>query len=436
MEAKPFRWGGVWALGFGMLGVSLLWQLYDVYLPLFLQSGRPDFGRGAGTPGFGLGTTATGFIMTLDNLAALLILPTVGVLSDRLRGRGRWGRRKPFLLVGAPVAALAFAALPFTVGGPLVVFIALAGIVLLAMDLFRTPLTALLPDLAPDGRRSPASGVLSLMGGIGGVLAFAIGGALFRVSPAAPFAFGAAGMLAGVAVVLLLVREPAPPAGRPAEVPGVVENLRALVRDRDRSAFLLLGAIFTWSLGVSTLPVFFPSFTVKEFGLDSGQATQLMAFFGLAIVAGSVPAGLLGARLGRRAAILTGLVLLIGLVGSIYAVQSLPLLRGLLVAMGLCWSLVIVNALPMALEFAPPARSGAHTGLFFLATQLAACVGPTAAGAVLQMAGTNYRYLFLYVPCTMVLACGMMLGVRGRGQGARAPAKVPAATVAPAEAAP
>jgi MFS family permease len=140
-----------------------------------------------------------------------------------------------------------------------------------------------------------------------------------------------------------------------------------------------------------------------------------MAFFGLAIVAGSVPAGLLGARLGRRAAILMGLVLLIGLVGSIYAVQSLPLLRGLLVAMGLCWSLVIVNALPMALEFAPPARSGAFTGLFFLATQLAACVGPTAAGAVLQMAGTDYRYLFLYVPCTMALAGAMMLGVRGRG---------------------
>ena len=70
-----FRYGTIWVLGFGLLGISLLWSIYNAYVPIFLQAGRPDFSEGAGVRGFGLGTGITGFIMTLDNMAALLILP-------------------------------------------------------------------------------------------------------------------------------------------------------------------------------------------------------------------------------------------------------------------------------------------------------------------------------------------------------------------------
>ena len=72
-------------LGFGFMGISLLWGIYNAYVPIFLQAGRPDFSTSAGVTGFGLSTTLTGFIMTLDNLAALFILPYVGAWSDRLR---------------------------------------------------------------------------------------------------------------------------------------------------------------------------------------------------------------------------------------------------------------------------------------------------------------------------------------------------------------
>ncbi|MGH7600653.1 MAG: MFS transporter, partial [bacterium] len=85
-------------LGCGFMGISLLWGIYNAYIPIFLQAGRPDFAASAGVQGFGLSTTLTGFIMTLDNLAALFILPYVGAWSDRLRTR--WGRRKPFIAAG------------------------------------------------------------------------------------------------------------------------------------------------------------------------------------------------------------------------------------------------------------------------------------------------------------------------------------------------
>lgn len=417
-EAR-FRFGRIWILGLGMLGISLVWQIYNAYIPILLQAGRPDFSQGVGVRGFGLGTRLTGFIMTLDNIAALLILPYVGVVSDRLRTR--WGRRKPFIAVGAPVAALAFAAIPFTVGAPVVVFMGVIAVLLLAMDLFRTPVSALMPDLTPPQQRSPANGILSLMYGVGSVLAFGAGGALFRVSSAAPFLFGAAVMLAAMGALLALIREPARLA-RTEALPGVRASLRAVLADRDRSVLLLLGAIFSWSLGTSALEVFFTSFAVKEFGLDSGQAMSLMVFFALSGVVGALPAGYLGRRLGRQPCIVAGLVLLVGLLSVTYTVTALSAMRVLLVGMGLCWSLLMVNALPMVLDFAPAERGGAYTGLFFLATQLASVIGPVLSGHVLGLAGTHYRFLFLYVPCTMALALALMLSIR-RAELALVPAR-------------
>ncbi|MFN2227471.1 MAG: hypothetical protein ACK2UY_14210, partial [Anaerolineae bacterium] len=53
-------------LGFGFLGVSLMWVLYNSFVPVFLQAGAPGFEGtvGARTAGFGLTATLAGFIMT------------------------------------------------------------------------------------------------------------------------------------------------------------------------------------------------------------------------------------------------------------------------------------------------------------------------------------------------------------------------------------
>lgn len=105
------------------------------------------------------------------------------------------GRRKPFILVGAPIAALAFAAAPLALGKPLALFMAALVATLLAMDIFRIPVVALMPDLTPPPLRSQANGIINFMGGLGGVIAALIGGALFGVSPVAPFLLDAGGML-------------------------------------------------------------------------------------------------------------------------------------------------------------------------------------------------------------------------------------------------
>lgn len=402
-------------LGMGMLGISLAWQIYNAYLPLILQAGRPDFAAGAHLKGFALSPSAAGFVMTLDNIAALLILPYVGVLSDRTRTR--WGRRLPYVAVGMPIAVLSFFAIPLAVNAGLIALLATIFVFLLAMDLFRTPLVALMPDLTPSRHRSTANGFITVLYNVGTVLAYGLGGVLFRVSVAAPFYLEALGLLLGVGLVLLLIREPrqteAEDTHAQDEAPTLAFLLKSLVVARDASARFLLGAVFVWTVGSSAVEIFFSSFIIQRFGIDPGRATSMMAFFGMAALLGAVPAGFAGKRWGRRNAIRVSLCTMTLLLLSVNVVGTLPALRFTLIGMGLSWSLVMVNALPMVLDLSPSRKTGgAYAGLHLLATQAASIVGPVLAGAVLSLAGHNYQALFVYIPALMFTALLLMNGVR------------------------
>lgn len=95
-------------IGFGFFSTSVMWAIYNTYVPIYLQAGRPGFE--ASTFGFGLGATLTGVIMTLDNIAAFFLQPLTGALSDRTHTR--IGRRMPYIIAFAPIAVLAFVLIP------------------------------------------------------------------------------------------------------------------------------------------------------------------------------------------------------------------------------------------------------------------------------------------------------------------------------------
>ncbi len=164
------NYGKIFLLGFGFFGVSVIWGVYNAFVPIFLANK------------FDLSAVFIGFFMTLDNIAALFIQPPVGAWSDRLRTN--WGRRIPFILVGAPITALAFGLIPLASVLPL--FVACTSTFLLSAALWRTPVVALMPDITPSEKRSQANGVINFMGGIGTIIALQTGGMLYKMSPAFP----------------------------------------------------------------------------------------------------------------------------------------------------------------------------------------------------------------------------------------------------------
>jgi len=427
------NYGRTLVIGFAFFGLQVLFGVYNAYVPILLQSGRPDFAQAQPvTGGYGLSATFTGFIMTLDNLAAIIILPVIGALSDVTRSR--WGKRKPYILLGAPLTAIAFAAIPFALGQPLWVFMLVVIAMILAADLFRTPAIALMPDFTPSPLRSQANGIINLMGGIGATLAFLVGGALADIQISYPFFFGAAMLFAATLLVLFFV--PVPDEQRPVsheargqgnglarvrmamraqEGGNILDDLRTIARDRDPSTRRLLLAIFFWFLAYSALTVFFTSFAVVTLGLSRGQAALLLAFFSLTIVVCALPAGLIGARAGRRRAILAGLLVFAAALGIVGALSNLLLIRVFLVVAGAGWSLVVVNSLPMMLDSAPVERVGAYTGMYYIGSQTAEVVGPLLVGTLLDFAGRNYRLVSGFGVVVLLIAVLFMLQVR-RGE--------------------
>lgn len=433
------NYGRVFLLGLAFCGLQILFAIYNAYMPIFLQSGRADFAEATSVAGgFGLGAGLTGFIMSLENLAAILILPFIGALSDTTASR--LGKRKPYLLIGAPITALAFAALPLLLGQPLWVFLLAASVFIVSVDVIRTPIIALMPDITPSPLRSQANGVINLMGGVGAVLAFVIGGALFRQSAVTPFIFGAAALVVGCLIVVALVPVPAslglprPAGGALAQAraalsadAGVFGELRQLARGPERSPMLLLAAIFCMFVAYGALTVFFTSFAADTLEVPRGTEAQLLTYFALSIVVFALPAGLAGSRLGRRRTIIAGaLVMAAALAGIGVTTNNMLLIRVLLVAAGMGWAFMGVNALPMVLDCAPEGaeRVGVFTGIYFVATQTADVLGPTMIGLLLDAGGRNYRLMFIYVVVALLLAC--LLLARVRSGEAMAPAPSPA----------
>ena len=413
-------------LGFGFLGVSLMWVLYNSFVPVFLQAGAPGFEGtvGARTAGFGLTATLAGFIMTLDNIAAFFIQPVIGVLSDRTRTR--WGRRMPYILGAVPVAVIAFVLIPVAVnqippelsgqteqlGGQLAFFMVAVGVFLLAMAAFRTPVIALMPDITPSPLRSKANGVNNLMGGVGALLATFGGSALYSLDKIVPFVFGSLVMVVAALVVFWAIKEPQTfVAGSDEEERwwDTLKEMGSIPTEERRSLILILAAIFCWFVGYNAIETFFTSYGTFQLGVSEGTAALLLGFFSLTFIAFSIPGGMLAERWGRRRTILTGLVglssllLLASFLPNVYAIGALLFLGGI------AWSLININSLPMIVDIAPGDRLlGTYTGLYYISGTLAAIVGPIVNGWIIEATGKNYNTIFYVGPAFMVLAIGCM----------------------------
>ena len=419
-------------LGFGFLGVSLLWAMYNAYVPVFLQAGNPTFSpneNSASLLGFGLSATLTGFVMTLDNIAGVLIQPWIGAKSDQTRTR--FGRRMPYIMLGAPLSALGFALVPAAIKqipaelngqfeqlqGPFIVFLIALSITLLASAIYRTPAIALMPDLIPSRFRSQANGIINLMGGLGFVIGLGTGAWLIDIDISLPFIIGAAAVAGSAAIVLFTIKEPPPPenSAEANSSAGLIDNLRAVWQDEDKHVLNLLVAIFLWFLAFNALETFLTSYATFELGLSLGEASRLIMIAGGALILFAVPAGFLAGRFGRKRTIIVGLGGFSLALVFIYFTRNTLAVSLALAVVGGCWALVNINSLPMVVDSVAQSQVGAYTGLYYFASLSSAIAGPIAIGGVIELLG--YRSMFLFSMGALGLAALFLSRVtRGEAQ--------------------
>ena len=174
--------------GFGFLATSIAWAIYDPYITKilnrlltdnatvtkmsdYLVERLPILARLAEAQGeevalagggFTLVPLFIGIIMTFDNIFGVIFQPTFGRLSDECHSK--LGKRRPFIVAGAPISALLFFLIPVVFLGTKSLPLTMICIILFVftMSLWRAPVVALMPDLTPSSTSWAASVRLSV----------------------------------------------------------------------------------------------------------------------------------------------------------------------------------------------------------------------------------------------------------------------------------
>ena len=106
----------------------------------------------------------------------------------------------------------------------------------------------------------------------------------------------------------------------------MIESLREVLNDEDKSGARILFAIFFWFLGYSAVETFFTLYAQEHLGIDAGDGATLLSVFPLFFVLFAIPSGFIAARIGRRVAISIGLIVVAVILALFYILPARTLL--------------------------------------------------------------------------------------------------------------
>ena len=308
---------------------------------------------------------------------------------------------------------------------PLILFICLLLVVLVAMATFRSPAVALMPDVTMKPLRSKANAVINLMGTGGGILVLVLG-MVFSTSAVQNammsytvyYTVIAAIMLGALTIFLCTVREPRWAAEMAADSVkyGIEENSavssehRSLSAAEKKSLICILLSIALWYFGYNAVTSKYAVYAGNI--LDKDYNTTMLLAQGAAIVA-YIPAGNIASRIGRRKTILAGVVMLTTAFGcAAFMRSSSPtLVMNILFALaGVAWATINVNSFPMVVEMCSGADIGKYTGFYYTASMTAQIATPMLSGFLMDRLGMTV--LFPYAAIFVALAFVTMFMVK------------------------
>ncbi len=462
-NGKLYTWHTI-LTGFAFLTTSIAWAIYDPYITKILNrlltesifitnlsaklnEAFPVLAEFAKTQGQDVNTAGGGItlvplfigvIMTFDNIFGVIFQPTFGKLSDRCRSK--LGKRRPFIVYGAPISAVLFALIPWVaLKSTLPVTMFFIILFVFSMSLWRAPAVALMPALTPPHLRSEGNAIINLMGGVGSVLGMVAGtlvSAIFLLvtgvkvtaeneqQTSFPYVFllGAIVMIIGMLVVRIFVKEPSSleevaatnqamdeKAAKKAEKEA--RKAEKLSKGERKSLIFMLGGLFFLFCGTNAITTFFALFAQEVLGKNTGEATIMTTLFAVCSAAAAIPAGKMGKKIGRKKTILIGLVVFMAVFLLYVVTGSMTVIWLALILGGAANMFITVNTLPLVLEIGGIDKVGTFTGYYYTATFSAQIASPIVYGVVRMLSGT-YLSLFVYSPIMFILSILCILFVK------------------------
>ena len=309
---------------------------------------------------------------------------------------------------------------------PLILFVVLLLVILVAMATFRSPAVALMPDVTIKPLRSKANAVINLMGTAGGIIILVLG-MVFATSAVKNqlmnyyvyYGVVAGLMLLALAIFLVTVREKAwsKQMQEDSVAYGIEEESaenaaenRKLGKAELRSLLFILASIALWYFGYNAVTSKYAVYAGNILNMDYN--TTLLLAQAAAIVA-YLPAGMVASKIGRKKTIMAGVVMLtaaFACASFLRSGSSVMLMNALFALAGIGWATINVNSFPMVVEMCSGADIGKYTGYYYTASMSAQIVTPMLSGALMD--GMGMTVLFPYAAIFAALAFLTMIMVR------------------------
>ncbi len=394
--------------------LSALWvSLHSIVLPLRLLDFVAESEK----------NTYLGLLTFAGLILAIVVQPIAGAISDR--SGFRWGRRRPYILIGT-IAALLFVPGLGLAGSYIAIFLIYC-MLQISANIAQGAYQAFIPDLVPGERRGLASGVKTLLEIVGGVaLLYPIAFFMDRYSTGQGvfwlwLALGAlAIVLLGVMVATLLMVKEQPGTG--SQLPllsALYKSFKINVKaNRDFIWFLISRLLIL--MAFTTLQTFALYFLRDVVGVANPASAT--AQFSIVAVVGMLavvyPAGRLSDRVGRRPIAITSALLGALGISLIFLFQHsyiLVMLWGGLV--GISFGAFMSSNWALATDLIPKGEEARYLGLTNLATAggaaLARLIGPVIDFFNAYSFGLGYSIMLL--ACFTYFLAGAMLLLRIRG---------------------
>ena len=429
-------------MSMGFLGIQMAFGLQNGNASRILQN-------------FGADVHHLSWFWLVAPFTGLIVQPIIGHLGDHTWSE-KWGRRKPYFLIGALLTAIGLAFLPnsasvsvFLAGGVLVFAVLFLAMMDASINVAMEPFRALVGDMLPKHQGTIGFSVQTILIGIGAVIGSNMPAWLTKlgVSNVAPegfvpdsviysFYLGAAILLLTILYTVLTTKEYSPKdfADFSEEEPHEVKprftdifkdfaNIPSLMKSLGVVQFFSWFALFTmWVYTTSSI-------ATHHFGLSPDDAKseqfnnagnlvgELFGYYNLFSIGFAFLLIPLAKKIGKKQkhalALFTGGLGLI----SLYFIKDTSLLWIPMIGVGFAWASILAMPYAMLINAIPLKKMGVYMGIFNFFIVLPQIVNGIFGGPIVHSVFGNYAIGYVVVGGVAMIIAGIIsLTLKGVGK--------------------
>ncbi len=452
-ELKRFTTAKFLSFALGFFGLQFAWQMRIIL-------------SGPVTEDLGASPFIFGLIWLAGPFTGMVVQPLIGALSDKTTSI--FGRRRPYLLGGALLSAIALWALPnseyitncfgslvrihLPEWSALLFAAAMIWILDACVNIAQGPYRALVPDVVPQEQHSIANSYISLAIGLGSVVAAGTAPFLkwafnYQMSINAQFIMAALAFSLGMLWTCIVIKEKRflPRQDENHEKFDFIKSLRDFFAFSPEVGKICWMQFFTW-IGNMCMMIYFTQYCVHTvFGVpDLSEVSEIVkASYDAAVLAGTnfssicfaifnlvcfivaIPIGILSVKFGnKKVHIISMLSMAFAFLGMAFF-TNVKIVAILMALSGIGWASICALPFAMLSQYIKPGTEGSVMGIFniFIAgPQVFVC---TLVSWIINkcdfsvIGGVNYHweYTFLIGALCLVIAALIASRVKDKAEG-------------------